>query len=197
MVDSFPRRNLSPESEEWGREVETRVNTLQALADGLLNSTGGLNRTSASTLGELSFQLSELERLYQTIPRNQAATSHSSGFAVGAGWTTVTKLTLSDSEASHGNVVAVVGGLLVSGAGSSLVGTESRLLLNGSTASPIYPGAYFPNTLWYTPLLPTFAWEFTGNSATVEYQIRAEDAAMYPAGTASQVSLSLSATFYS
>lgn len=197
MVDSFPRRNLSPESEEWGREVEIRFNTLQAIADGLVSTSAGLNRTSASGLGELSFQLSELEALYRSIPRNQAETSSASGFAVGASWTTVTSLTLSDSNATEGNVVAVVGGLLVSGAGSGLVGTESRLLLNGTTASPIYPGAYFPNTLWYTPLLPSFAWEFTGNVATVEYQIRAANPAMYPTGTASQVSLSLSATFHS
>lgn len=71
-LDVFPRRNLPPESEPWGRKHDevsrSHTRTLEDIRLSLL----GLNRASAGQLGVVGRQLDELERQQLEIEANVA-----------------------------------------------------------------------------------------------------------------------------
>lgn len=58
--DVFPRRNLPPEAEQWGREVEKRVQGAEQALEISQQSLSGLNRNTASSLSVLGAQVSDL-----------------------------------------------------------------------------------------------------------------------------------------
>lgn len=58
--DVFPRRNLPPEAEQWGREVENRVKSAESALEIAAQSISGQNRNTASSLSVLGGQVSDL-----------------------------------------------------------------------------------------------------------------------------------------
>lgn len=72
MVDVFPRRNLPTLAEQWGREVENRVTSLEVSTG--VNSQGlaGQNRNTASSLSVIAQQIEAIQSAQQALEGVQA-----------------------------------------------------------------------------------------------------------------------------
>lgn len=60
MTDIFPRRNLPPEAEQWGRAHDSRVIEVEKTLVTLQQNVAGQNRNTASSLAELASQINDL-----------------------------------------------------------------------------------------------------------------------------------------
>lgn len=61
MVDVFPRRNLPPLAEQWGREVENRVVSSEGAIESLQQGLSGQNRNTASSLAVIAQQIQSIQ----------------------------------------------------------------------------------------------------------------------------------------
>lgn len=203
--DTFPRRNLNPEAEEWGREVEGRIFELENRAQGNTQSVSGLNRSSAASLQELTEKIDLLDRqvqrigtLYGAIPKMGQETAVANNFAVGSGWSTVASVTFLPDSSGTFQVTATAQGRLVSNSTSTLMGAEIRLVLGGS-ASPAMTGLpATPSGTWVNNMKVSWPWTVAtsaGNPITIAAQVYAQDPASWPSGTGSMMVLSAIGTF--
>lgn len=195
--DVFPRRNLPPEAEEWGRDVERRTIAQESALLGMGSHISGQNRTSASTLESLALQIVELQNLYKAIPKPRQGTNTTSGFGLAAGWNTIASVSIANPGASQIDIMAAATGQLVSTTTSGNIELQSRLLLNGTTASPVMPG-YWYNTSgdWISLAMPSYSWALNSTSGvTVAFQVNPAAAGSWATGTGSQAALSVYATF--
>lgn len=71
MADVFPRRNLPDLAEQWGREVETRVSSLNTGVEIVGQQVQSLNRNTASSLALLADQITKLEEAQEAIEEAQ------------------------------------------------------------------------------------------------------------------------------
>lgn len=198
--DIFPRRNLPGEAEEWGRVIETRIVEIERAALATKGSVKGLNRTTASSLQELSRQVTDLEALYNSIPKPAQASNNTSGFALGGGWNNVlaTSITVPEGVTTV-DLIAIGSGHLVSNSTGSSVASSSRLSFAGVGESPSVQGAWFTGFGDYrTVMMPTYSWRASvtpGSTITVYFQINPSDPAAYGPNGNSYAVLSLLATF--
>lgn len=195
-TDVFPRRNLPDDAEDWGRIVESRIVTLEGIAEALGGRAQGVNRTQASSLQDLAQQLERLDALRRAIPRSAAITTSNLNFGLpSTDWNTIAETTL-NGTGTGGSVTAVSSGTLISGAAETLIGTRFRLVLNNINSSPEFPGMYTPQGAFYVPVIPSFSWNFTGTSANVKLQCAPEATQPWPGGTGSHVALALYGSFF-
>ena len=92
MTDVWPRRNLGS-GENWGRQIERRVEGIsrsQQISD---QSRTGLGRYTASTADEVARQARELLDALGRNPRYFSRSTNSSGFSFGPNWLTVASIT--------------------------------------------------------------------------------------------------------
>lgn len=75
MPDVFPRRNLNPEAEPWGRAHDDRVLALEAAIGIVGQSVQGQNRNTASSLSVIAQQLQAIAEQQQTLINQQATLS--------------------------------------------------------------------------------------------------------------------------
>lgn len=75
MPDVFPRRNLSPGAEPWGRAHDDRVLALESAMEIVSQSVQGQNRNSASSLAVIAKQIQKIAEQQQTLIDQQAELS--------------------------------------------------------------------------------------------------------------------------
>lgn len=73
MDDVFPRRNLPGNADVWGREVETRIDTVSQGIQTLRQSSQAQNRSNASSLEVLAAQVRAVEAAQADIVAAQDA----------------------------------------------------------------------------------------------------------------------------
>lgn len=204
--DVFPRRNLNPEAEPWGREVETRIYSLENQGQTGNQAVSGLNRSSAATLSNLAQQLNDLEEqiervdnLYKSIPKTAQATAVAQNFGVSsAGWNTIAFVTFPPVGEGTAVISAQAHGQLISSSSSTLMGAQIRLVLNGSDGSTAMPGLpATPYGTWTNNMMVGWGWRIplTFSSYTVAVQVLPDDPASWGAGTGSVMVLNATSTF--
>lgn len=198
MTDVFPRRNLPPEAEEWGREVENRIYQAENGYDVSSQNLAGLDRSSSSTLDNLALQIQQVQRIVNLIPVARQSRNNSSGFAVptAGAWNTVISTSVSFSEAGTFSLAAIASGQLVQGSGS-LLDASYRLVTSTGATSPTIPGSYAfsggnsvnnfqANSGWTVPVS-------AGSNFSVTLQCN--PASGWPGGTGSYAVITLYGTF--
>jgi hypothetical protein len=79
MVDVFPRRNLPPLAEQWGREVENRVVSAESDIEALQQGLSGQNRNAASSLSVIAQQLDAIQQTQAELANQQAELANQQG----------------------------------------------------------------------------------------------------------------------
>lgn len=189
--DVFPRRDLPGAAEKWGREVETRIIGLESAVLGQRGNLQSENRSSASTLQELSRQIvqlkenqDELDAAVRAIPKPALSQNTSSSFTLGSGWNTVVSTSLTvPAGASLVRLLVIGSGQIVTDTTTQNVETSYRLNVPGIGDSPSAPG---PWAVGYgdfrTVLLPSYGWIANvtpGQTITANFQVSAEDPGAY------------------
>lgn len=198
MSEVFPRRNLSDEAEPWGREMESRVVTLEGIAAAAKSKVAGQNRTTASTLGDLTRQLDRLDALYRAIPKPAQTIGDNSGFGLSGGWQTIAVANVNvPYGTSHAEVFAMGSAFLTNTTGS-LVGGSMRLVANGN-ASPAQPYATFSDVAgFHASITPGFSWRFPvaqGATVAIALQVNPLDAATWGAHASNYATVAGMVTF--
>lgn len=205
MTDVFPRRNLNPEAEEWGREVQRRIVRLENDTATESQSVQGLNRSSAATLDDLANQLKRLDEqvqavqdLYDQLPKAQQSTGYNSNFSLSPGWNSVVAVSFTAPGPGLFTLSASAHGQLVSGSTSSNVQATIRLAAGGSP-SPGVPGLFAsPDGIWVNNMMAGWGWVIpvvANQVVTVYAQVNPTDAGAWGAGTGSHMALSAFGTF--
>lgn len=194
----FPRRNLSPEAEPWGREVELRTVSLESAVRSLTSDVAGQNRTGAATSGDLARKLQRLQVLLDSIPVTRQNSAEASGFGLSGGWQTIASATVQAPEdKNNAEVLAVATGRLES-TSSSLVTGSARLAYPGGT-TPEFPFAWFPGSGNFVAIFnPTFSWAQgvpPGSAISVSLQVNPDDAATWGPTARNYASVTVFATF--
>ena len=202
MTDVFPLRNLPPEAEEWGRTVEDRIIQAENRNATAGQSLSGLNRSSSSTLDNLAFQVSEVNRLYRSLPIGVQVTSSNTNFAVPAStpaWNTIAVTTLSPPAPGTYQITSVASGQLRSGGASTLATADYRLITNSGQSSPVVAGLWAsPTGVFVNNFLVNWGWTLPateGTPITIYLQSSPGDGAMWPAGTGSYAVITTYGTF--
>lgn len=189
--DVFPRRNLPGDANNWGREVEDRIYGLENGVDGQKTNLKSENRSSASTLQELSRQIVQLrenqealDAAIKAIPKPLLSQGSAQNFTLGSGWTTVASTSITVPEGATMMTLLVTGsGQIVSDTTTQNVETSYRIVVPGIGTSPAAPG---PWAVGYgdfrTVLVPSYGWTatvFEGQVITAQFQVTAEEPGAY------------------
>ena len=200
MADVFPLRNLPTDAEPWGREVEDRISQAENALSGSKQSLLGLNRATGSTLENLAYQISEVQRLYNLIPVAHQRTSSVSNFGVtGTGaWNTIATASIPLDHPGTLSLTAEGAGQLVSGGSSTLMTASYRLLVTSGSASTEVPGLFAtPTGVWVNNFKVTWGWTLPitmARSVTVSLQCKPDSGESWPAGTGSYAVLTVFGT---
>lgn len=131
MTDVFPRRNLPPDAENWGREFERRTVDTEKEVKSLDQSLQGLNRSTASSLQTLARQIKQ-------IPITDVAGIRRDGFAVGSSFATLTSLDIESKPNRTASIffTAEAGAEAVTGV--SVTDLFMRVVVNGQARPDVY-----------------------------------------------------------
>lgn len=204
VFDAFPPKNLSPESSQWGREVEARIFQLAYGNKAGDQSITGLNRTTAATLETLSDQVEilaeQVERVneaYAALPSPVQASVNPTNFGVGSSgvWNTIATASISAPKAGTLRLSAVGSGMLRSPSTSTNMELSARLVINGGSPSATVPGNFeSPDGTWRNSFFVPWGWSRTvspGETISVSLQVNPVDAASWPGGTGSYAVLTI------
>ena len=200
MADVFPLRNLPTDAEEWGRTVEDRIYQAENALSGSKQSLLGLNRATGSTLENLAYQISEVQRLYNLIPVAHQRTSNVSNFGVtGTGvWNTITTASIALDDRGSLSLTAEGAGQLVSGEARTLKTASYRLVVTPGSASTEVPGLFAtPTGTWVNNFKVTWGWTIPlaeSTTVTVSLQCKPDAGESWPAGTGSYAVLTVFGT---
>lgn len=198
MTDVFPRRNLPPESEEWGRTVEDAVYQAENLILGMGQLLSGLNRSSSATLENLALQIRQIQDLYLKLPITQQSKANAAGFSVptAGAWNDILTLSIPFTEAGTLNLSATASGQLVKGSGS-LLACNHRIVLSTGESSPEVPGSFaFSSGNSVNNFLVNYGWTLpvlAGSTVRVTLQSNPQDP--WPGGTGSYAVMTAYGTF--
>lgn len=204
VFDTFPPKNLAPESTEWGREVETRIFQLANGNKAGDQSIVGLNRTTAATLETLASQVKTLaeqvERVteaYAALPAPVQASVNPTNFGVGitGAWNTIATASVTAPKAGTLRISAVGSGMLRSPSTSTNMELTARLVINGGDPSAVIPGNFeSPDGTWRNSFFVPWGWSrgiSAGETVSVSLQVNPVDAASWPGGTGSYAVLTI------
>lgn len=204
--DTFPRRELPPEAQEWGRKVEDALYELSNRVNGNGDATLGLNRNTAASLETLagqvrtlSDQVTRVNDLYNSLPIAFQRTDTNSGFGLSsAGWNTVASISFVPPSNGTLMVTASMSGQLVSDSTDTNMEIEVRLL-RGTGPSPEVPGLpASPDGVWVNNFTTQWGWSVNADPdrpVVIQAQIDPVTSASWGSGTGSFVVLSGFATF--
>lgn len=172
---------------------------LEALSSSQKQSLSGTNRTNASSLQELSRQLTRLQNIVNAIPKNLLATTTATGFGLSSGWNTVASVSLTVPANSNRAIMTATGsGLLVTTTTTGLVTSKSRVVISGNVQAegpnPWYPG----NSDFRAIMVPRGALSLSvtpGATITAEFQVNPDAASSFPPNPATYAVLSLRGSF--
>lgn len=199
MSDIFPRRNLPPEAEEWGRTVEdvhldheTRLAVIEARGKATNRSSAATSTDLARQLQSLSQAIDDIAAAQRSIPKPYSDSTAPSNFGLSPGWVTVASLGMPQMGTASLWAGANVDLRTPS---QSVVTARHRLIFKG-VASPEIPGAFEfreSDGMWHNTAYLQFAWGAVTvtPSDSVFLQTIADDAGSWPGGTGSRAVLTV------
>lgn len=142
MVDIFPRRNLPPQAEQWGREVESRVVSAESDIEAVQQALSGQNRNTASSLSVLAQQVSDLLGRLSYYDANNDSGSWTSTQTNNQPFGPTLSFTLSEPRVV--TLTFLISGTAriasLGGAGAGYASIVPTLFLNGSRVGANQPG---------------------------------------------------------
>ena len=203
--DVFPRRNLPPEAEEWGRKAEERIIDIEnrvLMADGIAR---GTNRGDAASMGALARQVDALaaqvqriNEVYLELPKAYAYNASATNFGIGAGWQNIATIQVTPPQSGIVTLTASASGQARSNTTTETVQVNWRLAF-GSNTSPVTPGLWStPDGVWRSSFFFQYGWNYAvseGVPITVALQAAPSAASAWPSGTGSYAALTVNATF--
>lgn len=205
--DVFPPRNLPNPSVPWGREIEKRVVDLEKGSQSAKDDLNNGNRTTAAVTSELARQLQSLEEvlegledLYQAIPKTYQQTNRTENFPAGVQWTTVNTISIVFPEGSdHVEVSAFgSGGMSYDQGDQGLATLQGRMVIRNGSGPYVRADEFYSSGGWLSILTPQNTRSLDRGTTTgfdVEFQVRAEDSASFPAHADNYANVTVIATF--
>lgn len=204
LFDTFPPRNLAPESSEWGREVETRILDLATGNNTGSQSVTALNRTTAASLEDIAGQVRRLDEQIQRIddayaalptPVQTLANPVNFGVSVSGSWNTIATATLTAPKAGRLRVSVIGTGMLRSPSTSTNMELTARVSLD-TLNSPTVPGNFeSPDGMWRNSFYVPWGWDVgpisAGQVVTFRIEVNPVDASSWPSGWGSYAVLSI------
>lgn len=149
MVDIFPRRNLPPLAEPWGREVEKRSNDHELQIESLGQGLSGQNRNTASSLAVIAQQIEDIQTTQADL---SGRVSYSTSSSESQSWTSTQPnnqpwgptLSFTLNEARVVSLQFTLAGTVVvtTSSGTATSGyahLRPMLFLNGGSVGPTQP----------------------------------------------------------
>lgn len=206
LFDTFPRRNLPREAEEWGRSVEGKIYELENEAVSGKQSVDGLNRNTAATLQDLAKQLSLLDEqvqridsLFNQLPKGSQANVNPTAFAVlGTNWRNIAAVTFPAPASGNFSISANAVGRLQTSSTSTNTEVTYRLMARGSAGPVIQGVAWSPEGEWQNSFSLSWGWNLTvgeGEDVVVSLQARPEGGTTWAAHPATYATLQADADF--
>lgn len=205
--DVFPSRNLPNPSVPWGREIEKRVVDLEKGSQSAKDDLSNGNRTTAAVTSELARQLQSLEEvlegledLYQAIPKTHQQTNRTENFSADVQWTTVNTISIVFPEGSdHVEVSAFgSGGMSFDHENQGLATLQGRMVIRNGSGPYVQADGFSTVGGWLSILTPQNTRSLDRGTTTgfdVEFQVRAEDSASFPADADNYANVTVIATF--
>lgn len=205
--DVFPPRNLPDPAVPWGREIQGRTVGLEKEALSLSETLKNSNRTTAAVTSELARQLRDLEvlldgleELYNAIPKTYQETNRTTNFAAGEEWVSVNTIRVDFPEGSnHVEVSAFgAGGLDYNTAHEGSATLQGRMVIRNGSGPYVKADELYSASGWAAILTPQNTRSLDRGNTTgfdVEFQVRAEDGASFPAYESNYADLTVLATF--
>lgn len=205
--DVFPPRNLPNPSVPWGREIEKRVVDLEKGSQSAKDDLNNGNRTTAAVTSELARQLQSLEEvlegledLYQAIPKTHQQTNRTENFSADVQWTTVNTISIVFPEGSdHVEVSAFgSGGMSFDHENQGLATLQGRMVIRNGSGPYVQADGFSTVGGWLSILTPQNTRSLDRGTTTgfdVEFQVRAEDSASFPAHVDNYANVTVIATF--
>lgn len=190
-LDVYPPRNLPGSSEEWGRVVETRVDSNSEGLQGVRDSLQGLNRSTASSLQELARQI-------QALPVTATNTVTDKGFAGAGAMTVRLTMTLTVPPGKSQATVFAVGNAAVvdTGGTGGLPVAYMDLQIDGETSPQYSASKDHGATAINNVLSGAFSRTVGGKSSiVVNLRIGSTNASAYPAMPGNYGNLSVIAVY--
>lgn len=204
--DTFPRRNLPPEADPWGRNVEGKIYELENQAVSGKQSVDGLNRNTASTLHDLAKQLGLLDEqvqridaLFNQLPKGSQANVNPTGFAVtGAGWRNIATVTFSAPASGNFSISANAVGRLVSAVTTGNFEVSYRLMAKTLAGPTVAGAAWNPTGEVQNSFSLSWGWNLTvgeGEGVVVSLQANPEGTTTWATHPATYATLQADADF--
>lgn len=199
MVDVLHRRNLPPDAEPWGRDIENLALGTQSQVEILSQGVQGQNRNTASSLASLGKTILSLQATIASMPITQTVGQRVTGFALSSAWTDVASVTV---PAPPGRTTASV--FCVGNAGAfdmttgGLTTSYARLVTSYGTVGPEFPAAKDAGVSQVLNVLSATLTETTSlpdRTVTATLQLRGLNGAAFPANPANFAQISLLVSF--
>lgn len=197
--DIFPPRNLPPESDPWGREIQERVRNLEYNAMGISDEVDGQNRSNAATLSDVARQVVTLgetvervDELFRALPITRQASNSAQGFGLsGSQYNTLLSVSIESPFTGTVVVQATATGQQVSG-GVSNPELQVQLVCQGEY-SPIMLSVPGASTATYTA---GYGWtQDVTQGQNVQVSLRVYAPATWPSRPLSYAALTALMTF--
>lgn len=193
MVDVFPRRNLPPLAEQWGREVENRVVSNEGSIESLQQGLSGQNRNTASSLAVIAQQINSIPIQTTELNRVSGISATSSSF--------VTKASVTVTVPAGKTTAAVLGigaARITDTVTGGLTSSDARIVISGQ-AGGSFPAAKDAAVSQVINVLNAqHARTFSvtpGATFTVSIQVSALNSSAFPANGANFAQISAIANF--
>lgn len=206
IFDTFPRRDLNPEADQWGRTVEEKIYALESGVTAGQQSVDGLNRNTAATLQDLAKQLGlldeqvqRIDNLFSKLPQGSQANISPTGFAVtGAGWRNIASVTFTAPSAGSFSIAANAVGRLRTTLTSGNFEVAYRLVARGTTGPTVEGAAWNPSGIVQNSFSLSWGWNFSvgdGEQVVVAIQANPQGTAIWNANAGTYVTLQADADF--
>lgn len=200
MVDVFPRRNLPPLAEQWGRDVESRVVSLERGTETNAQGLAGQNRNTASSLSVIAQQIQALTDVVNAIPIQITSIDRTTNISATSG-SFVTKasvtVTVPDGKTTA-SVLGIGAARITDTVTGGLTSSDARVVISGD-AGGSFPAAKDAAVAQVINVLNAqHARTFSvtpGSTFTVDIQVSALNPSAFPANAANFAQISAIATF--
>jgi hypothetical protein len=200
MADVFPRRNLPPLAEQWGREVENRVVSSEGAIESLQQGLSGQNRNTASSLAVIAQQIQGLADVVAAIPIQMTELDRVSGIsATSSSFETKASVTVTVPDGkTTASVLGIGAARITDTVTGGLTSSDARVVISGG-AGGSFPAAKDAAVSQVINVLNAqHARTFSvtpGDTFTVAIQVSALNSSAFPANAANFAQISAIANF--
>lgn len=200
MADVFPRRNLPPLAEQWGREVESRVVSAESNIESLQQGLSGQNRNTASSLSVIAQQIQALTNVVNAIPIQITSIDRATNIsATSSSFVTKASVTMTVPEGKTTASVLGVGAVRITDtATGGLTSSDARVVISGEDGGSFPAAKDAAVSQVINVLNAQHARTFSvtpGDTFTVAIQVSALNSSAFPANAANFAQIAAIATF--